>query len=81
MAKSDVKKFIIYSLFLGILILPMVGFPGRSFEATKAFTIWGGIVGILAIWLLNKTIRHSDMYMRTSAHLAPFRNTVLIKFS
>jgi len=81
MAKSDVKKFIIYSLFLGILILPMVGFPGRSFEATKAFTIWGGIVGILAIWLLNKTIRHSDMYLRTSAHLAPFRNTVLRKFS
>ena len=81
MAKSDVKKFIIYSLFLGILILPMVGFPGRSFEAARAFTIWGGIVGILALWLLNKTVRHSDMYQKTSAHLAPFRNTVLKKFS
>ena len=41
MAKDDLKKFIIYSLFLGILILPMVGFPGRSFEAARAFTIWG----------------------------------------
>jgi branched-chain amino acid transport system permease protein len=81
MAKDDVKKFIIYSLFLGILILPMVGFPGRSFEAARAFKIWGGIVGILALWLLNKTVRNSDTYQRTSAHLAPFRNTVLRKFS
>lgn len=81
MAKSDFKKFIIYSLFLGILILPMVGFPGRSFETARAFTIWGGIVGILAFWLVSKTVRRSDMYQRTAAHLAPFRNTVLRKFS
>jgi len=81
MAKADFKKFIIYSLFLGILILPMVGFPGRSFETARAFTIWGGIVGILAFWLVSKTVRRSDMYQRTAAHLAPFRNTVLRKFS
>ena len=81
MAKADFKKFIIYSLFLGILILPMVGFPGRSFETSRAFTIWGGIVGILAFWLVSKTVRRSDMYQRTAAHLAPFRNTVLRKFS
>ncbi len=81
MAKEDFKKFIIYSLFLGILILPIVGFPGRSFEAARAFTIWGGIVGILALWLLNKTIRHSDMYQRTAAHLAPLRSTVSRKFT
>jgi branched-chain amino acid transport system permease protein len=81
MAKSDFKTFVIYSFFLGILILPMVGFPGRSFETSRAFTIWGGIVGILALWLVNKTVRRSDMYQRTAAHLAPFRNTVLRKFS
>jgi branched-chain amino acid transport system permease protein len=81
MAKDDLKKFIIYSLFLGILILPMVGFPGRSFETARAFTIWGGIVGILALWLLNKTIRRSYMYQRTATHLAPFRNIVSRKFS
>ena len=81
MAKSDFKTFIIYALFLGILILPMVGFPGRSFEIARAFTIWGGIVGILVLWLLNKTVRRSGMYQRTSAHLAPFRNTVLRKIS
>jgi len=59
----------------------MVGFPGRSFETARAFTIWGGIVGILALWLLNKTIRNSEMYHRTSAHFAPFKNTVLRQFS
>jgi branched-chain amino acid transport system permease protein len=81
MAKDDLKKFIIYSLFLGILILPMVGFPGRSFEAARAFTIWGGIVGILALWLLNKTIRHSDVYQRTANRLAPVKVTVQKKIS
>ena len=80
MAKDDLKKFIIYSLFLGILILPMVGFPGSSFETTRAFTIWGGIVGILVLWLLNKTIRRSDMYQRSASHFAPFRNSVSSKF-
>ena len=80
MAKDDLKKFIIYSLFLGILILPMVGFPGSSFETTRAFTIWGGIVGILVLWLLNKTIRRSDMYQRSASHFAPFRNSVSNKF-
>ena len=81
MAKDDLKKFIIYSLFLGILILPMVGFPSRSFEAARAFTIWGGVVGILALWLLNKTIRHSDMYQRTANRLEPIKVTVQNKIS
>lgn len=81
MAKDDLKKFIIYSLFLGILILPMVGFPGRSFEAARAFTIWGGVVGILALWLLNKTIRHSDMYQTTANRLEPIKVTVQKKIS
>jgi branched-chain amino acid transport system permease protein len=81
MAKSDLKKFIIYSLFLGILILPMVGFPGSNFETARAFTIWGGVVGILALWLVNKTVRRSEMFQRTAAHVAPLRNTVLRKFA
>ncbi len=80
MAKSDFKKFVIYSLFLGILILPMVGFPGRTFEAVRAFTIWGGIVGILALWLLNKTVRRSGVYQRTATTFSPLKNTVLEKF-
>jgi branched-chain amino acid transport system permease protein len=81
MAKTDFKKFIIYSLFLGILILPMVGFPGRSFETARAFTIWGGIVGILAFWLVSKTVRRSDMYRKTATHLEPLKNNILRRFS
>ncbi len=81
MAKGDFKKFIIYSLFLGILIIPMVGFPGSRFETTRAFTIWGGVIGILALWLVNKTVRRSGMYQRAVTLFAPLRNTVAGKFS
>jgi len=81
MAKSDFKKFIIYALFLGILIVPMVGFPGTRFEASRALTIWGGVVGILALWLANKTVRRSDMYRRTATRLEPLTNNILTRFS
>jgi branched-chain amino acid transport system permease protein len=81
MSKSDLKKFIIYSMFLGILILPMVGFPGTSFETTRALKIFGGVVGILALWMLNKTARRSGIYQRTAINFAPFKNNVLNKFS
>jgi branched-chain amino acid transport system permease protein len=81
MAKSDFKTFVIYSLFLGILILPMVGFPGNRFEASRALSLWGGIVGILALWLVNKTVRRSGMYQRTSTRLEPLKNNILRRFS
>jgi branched-chain amino acid transport system permease protein len=81
MAKSDFKKFIIYALFLGILIVPMVGFPSTHFEASRALTIWGGVVGILALWLMNKTVRRSDMYRRTATRLGPLKNNISRKIS
>ena len=64
MINSDLKKFIVYSLFLGILIVPMVGLPGTTFQAARALTVWGGIVGLLAIGTLFRTIRHTDAYQR-----------------
>ena len=81
MAKSDFKKFIIYALFLGILIVPMVGFPGTRFEASRALTIWGGVVGVLALWLVSKTVRRNDMYRRTATRLEPLKNNILRRFS
>ena len=39
MGNGEFKKFIIYSLFLAVLILPMVGFPGTHFEAKRAFIV------------------------------------------
>jgi len=81
MATSDIKKFIVYSLFLGILILPMVGFPGTSFKAARVLSVWGVVVGIFAFWLLSKTIRRSDIYQRAADNVAPLRNQVFDKFT
>ncbi|RLI52896.1 MAG: branched-chain amino acid ABC transporter permease, partial [Candidatus Thorarchaeota archaeon] len=64
MAKSDVKKFFVYTVFLGILILPMVGFPTATFHAARAFGVWGVFVGILAIALMVKTLRGTSGYVK-----------------
>jgi len=69
MARSDLKKFIVYSLFLGILILPMIGLPSTTFNAAKALGVWGVFVGILGLWLLGKTVRQSSSYQRSASGL------------
>lgn len=69
MARDDLKKFIIYSVFLGILIIPMIGFPTTSFNAAGAFGVWGALVGMLALGLLAKTIRRSSGYQGAKAGL------------
>jgi branched-chain amino acid transport system permease protein len=65
MANGEFKKFIIYSLFLAVLILPMVGFPGTHFEAERAFVVWGIFVGVLALGMLNQVVRQSAVYQKT----------------
>lgn len=70
MAKGDIKKFIVYVLFLGILILPMVGFPTTSFNGVKAFSIWGIFVAILAIGFITKTIRGTSGYHKSISGLS-----------
>ena len=81
MTKNDIKTFAIYALFLGILILPMVGFPGTRFEASRALTIWGGVVGILALWFMNKAVRRSDVFRRTATRLEPLKSDISRSFS
>ena len=74
MARDDFKKFIVYSLFLGILLLPMVGFRGVRFEAVRALTVWGVFVGILAFWMINKTVRRTQTFQRAFAAVVPVRD-------
>jgi len=81
MAQLDLKKFFIYSLFLGILILPLVGFATTTFNASRAFTVWGVFVGVLAFGLIAKGIRHSGGYVNISDGLAPFRKQVIDKLT
>ncbi|UCG14403.1 MAG: branched-chain amino acid ABC transporter permease [Deltaproteobacteria bacterium] len=81
MPSSNVKKFIVYSLFMGILILPMVGLPSTGFEITRALLVWGVFVGILAFWLLGKSIRGSDAFQSAAGGLAPFRSRLFDNFT
>ena len=76
MVQSDLKKFFIYALFLGILVLPLVGFATTTFNASRAFTVWGAFVGVLAFGLLIKGIRHSGGYKNLSDTLAPTQQQI-----
>jgi len=81
MVQSDIKKFFVYSLFLGILIIPMVGFATTTFNASRAFLVWGMFVGILAFGLITKSIRHSGGYGNLSDSLAPARKQIKDKLT
>ena len=76
MLRSDLKKFFVYSLFLGILVLPLVGFATTTFNASRAFTAWGLFVGVLAFGLITKGIRRSGGYVNFSDSLAPTRKQI-----
>lgn len=76
MVQSDIKKFFIYSLFLGILVLPLVGFATTTFNASRAFTVWGAFVGVLAFGLGVKGIRRSGGYKNLSDTLAPTQQQI-----
>jgi len=76
MVQSDLKKFFIYALFLGILVLPLVGFATTTFNASRAFTVWGAFVGVLAFGLFIKGIRHSGGYKNLSDTLAPTQQQI-----
>jgi branched-chain amino acid transport system permease protein len=71
MAIRDLKKLFFYSLFLGILILPMVGLPTTTFHAAKALSVWGIFAGILALGMVNKTLSRTGSYQRAAGKLAP----------
>ena len=76
MAQSDLKKFFVYSLFLGILVIPLVGFATTTFNASRAFTVWGAFVGVLAFGLIVKGIRRSGGYQNLSDSLAPMKKQI-----
>lgn len=81
MANSDLKKFIVYSLFMGFLILPMVSLTSTGFEISRALMVWGVFVGILAVWLLSKTLRSSAVCQSATLRVAPFRDRLSVSFA
>lgn len=70
MATGDLRKFLVYALFLGILIIPIVGLRTTTFDTAHALTVWGGFVLILALGFLTKTLRRSSGFQNASARLA-----------
>jgi len=74
---GDLKKFLVYSLFLGIILVPIVGLPTTSFDAPRALGVWGVLVGILGLGLLIKNLRRSAGYKSATAPLgAAFRQAI-----
>jgi branched-chain amino acid transport system permease protein len=79
MIHNDIKKFIVYSLFLGILILPMVGMKTAVFDAQRAFTTWGVLSGLLGFGLLVRNLRRSKSYQGAGGGLMRWRSRLAAK--
>jgi len=57
MIRQELKKLVIYSFFLAILLIPMLGFKSPTFEPGRAFKTLGVFVAILVINFVVKLLR------------------------
>ena len=57
MVRQELKKLVVYSFFLAILIIPMLGFKTTSFQAGRAFKTLGVFVAILALNFILTIVR------------------------
>jgi len=57
MIRQELKKLVVYGIFLAILIIPMVGFKTTTFDPGRAFKILGIFMAILILNLIVKIFR------------------------
>ncbi len=57
MVRQELKKLVVYTFFLAILLIPMLGFKTTSFEPGRVFKTLGVFVAILVINFIVKMIR------------------------
>ena len=57
MVRQELKKLVVYTFFLAILLIPMLGFKKTSFEPGRAFKTLGVFVAILVFSFIVKVIR------------------------
>ena len=57
MVQQELKKLVVYTFFLAILLIPMLGFKTTSFEPGRVFKTLGVFVAILVINFIVKMIR------------------------
>jgi branched-chain amino acid transport system permease protein len=57
MIRQELKKIVVYSFFLAILLIPMLGFKTTTFQPGRAFKTLGVFVAILVLNFIVKIIR------------------------
>ena len=58
MLGQEIKKLVVYTIFLAIILLPMLGFTGGAeFQAERAFAVLGVGIALLVLNLIVKVIR------------------------
>ncbi len=57
MVRQELKKLVVYTFFLAILLIPMLGFRTTTFEPGRAFKTLGVFVAILVLNFIVKIIR------------------------
>ena len=57
MLQQELKKLVVYSFFLAILLIPMLGFKTTSFQPGRALKTLGIFVAILTFNLIVKMVR------------------------
>lgn len=57
MVQQELRKLVIYSFFLAIILIPMLGFRSTTFEPGRAFKTLGVFVAILVFNFVVKLIR------------------------
>ena len=57
MLGKELKKIGIYTIFLAILLVPMLGFPKPEFQAERPFIVLAVLVGLLILNLVMKFVR------------------------
>ena len=57
MIRQELKKLVVYSFFLAILLIPMLGFKSPTFDPGRAFKTLGVFAAILVINFAVKILR------------------------
>ncbi len=57
MVRQELKKIVVYTFFLAILFIPMLGFKTTTFQPGRVFKTLGVFVAILIFNFIVKLIR------------------------
>ncbi|MGD2100110.1 MAG: branched-chain amino acid ABC transporter permease [Desulfobacterales bacterium] len=79
MVRQELKKLVIYTFFLAVLLIPMLGFRSTSFEPGRAFKTLGVFVALLILSSVINLVR--SRYMSSDTQKIPFTERVGEQFN